>query len=110
MKCSLRFLYFVALLLLGANLCFARQQQPPQPDKVAEKPKEEKKPPVPEEKVGQTKHSVKIGGRETQETATAPARPPQPAQGAAHGTVLHHPDNQLDVSGARLRLLPPTLT
>src|SRR5260370_3497690 len=71
MKCSLRFLFPVALLLLGANLCFAQQQQPPQPDKAAEKPKEEKKPPVPEEKVVQTKHSLPIGGQEIKDTATA---------------------------------------
>jgi hypothetical protein len=56
MKCSLRFLFSVALLLLGVNLCFAQQQPAPPPDKAAEKPKEEKKPPVPEEKVVQTKH------------------------------------------------------
>ena len=71
MKCSLRFLCSVAWLLLGANLCFAQQQQPPQPEKPAEKPKEEKKPPVPEEKIVQTKHSVKVGGQEIKYTATA---------------------------------------
>src|SRR6266513_3532122 len=69
MKCCLRFLCSVALFLLGASLGFA-QKQPPQ-DKAAEKPKEEKKPPVPEEKVVQTKHSLKIGGQEIKYTATA---------------------------------------
>src|SRR6184192_2099143 len=68
MKC---FLCSVALLLLGANLGFAQQQQPPQPEKPAEKPKEEKKPPVPEEKIVQTKHSLKVGGQEIKYTATA---------------------------------------
>ena len=71
MKCSLGFLCSVALLLLGANLCFAQQQQPPQPEKPVEKPKEEKKPPIPEEKIVQTKHSLKIGGQEIKYTATA---------------------------------------
>src|SRR5947207_3578567 len=69
MKCCLRFLCSVALFLLGASLCFAQKQPPP--DKAAEKPKEEKKPPVPEEKVVQTKHSLKIGGQEIKYTATA---------------------------------------
>src|SRR5260370_37913079 len=63
MKRRLRFLCSAALLLLGANLCFAEQQQPPQPEKGAEKPKEEKKPAVPEEKIVQSKHSPKIGGQ-----------------------------------------------
>src|ERR1700686_3613246 len=71
MKRPLRFLCSAALLLLGANLCFAQQQPAPPPDKAAEKPKEEKKPPVPEEKVVQTKHSLKIGGQEIKYTATA---------------------------------------
>ena len=70
MKRRLRFLCSVALLLLGANLCFAQQQQPPQPEKAAEKPKEEKKPAVPEEKIVQSKHSLKIGGQEIKYTAT----------------------------------------
>src|SRR5467141_2974544 len=70
MKCSPRFLFSFASLLLGVSLCFAQQPVPPQ-DKAAEKPKEEKKPPVPEEKVVQTKHSLKIGGQEIKYTATA---------------------------------------
>src|SRR5467141_2223260 len=71
MKHPLRFLFSVALLLLGANLCFAQQQQEPQPEKAAEKPKDDKKPPVPEEKIVQSKHSLKIGGQEIKYTATA---------------------------------------
>src|SRR5439155_18660416 len=51
MKSPIRFLGSATLLLLGVNLGFA--QQPPQlaSDKTAEKPKEEKKPPTPEEKI-----------------------------------------------------------
>src|SRR4029077_14297894 len=58
MKCSLRLLGLAAVVLLGANFCLA-QQQAPQAEKPAEKPKEEKKPAVPEEKIVQTKHSFK---------------------------------------------------
>jgi len=72
MKSPLRSLSAVTLLVFGVNLSFA-QQQPAQPatDKAAEKPKEEKKPPAPEEKIVQTKHSLKIGGQEIKYTATA---------------------------------------
>src|SRR5258708_33906858 len=71
MKRPLRFLFSVALLLLGANLCFDQQKTEPQPEKAGEKPKEEKKPPVPEEKIVHSKHSLKIGGQEIKYTATA---------------------------------------
>src|SRR5580704_15571872 len=71
MKCCLRFRCSVALFLLGVNLCFAQQQPAPPPDKASEKPKEEKKPAVPEEKIVQSKHSIKIGGQEIKYTATA---------------------------------------
>src|SRR5204863_5727064 len=70
MKPSVRYCGAIALLFLGADLSLAQQQAPPQ-DKTAEKPKEEKKPPAPEEKVVQTKHSLKIGGQEIKYTATA---------------------------------------
>src|SRR6267142_3944770 len=71
MKCSHRFLSFAACFFFGASFCFA--QQPPQPtaEKPAEKPKDEKKLPVPEEKIVQSKHSLKIGGQEIKYTATA---------------------------------------
>src|SRR5882762_1186337 len=70
MKCLLRFLSSAALLFFGAIFCFAQQPQPA-PEKPAEKPKDEKKPPVPEEKVVQTKHSLKIDGKDIKYTATA---------------------------------------
>src|SRR2546430_736107 len=70
MKPSVRYFGAIALLFLGSDLSLAQQQAPPQ-DKTAEKPKEEKKPPAPEEKVVQTKHSLKIGGQEIKYTATA---------------------------------------
>src|SRR5258708_15140011 len=71
MKRYLHFLCSGALILLGANLCCAQQQPQPSPEKTTEKPKEEKKPPAPEEKIVQTKHSLKIGGQEIKYTATA---------------------------------------
>src|SRR5260370_21340486 len=71
MKSPFRCLSAATLFLFGMNLSVAQQQQPPQPDKAAEKPKDEKKPPAPEEKIVQTKHSLKIGGQEIKYTATA---------------------------------------
>jgi carboxypeptidase C (cathepsin A) len=71
MKCLIRFLGSAALLFLGMNLSLAQQPSTPQQDKTAEKAKEEKKPPAPEEKIVQTKHSLKIGGQEIKYTATA---------------------------------------
>src|SRR5260370_26070420 len=71
MKPPIRFLGSAAVLLLGSNLSFAQQQPTPSQDKAGEKPKEEKKPPAPEEKIVQTKHSLKIGGQEIKYTATA---------------------------------------
>src|SRR6266704_2105861 len=71
MKPPIRFLGSAAVLLLGLNLSFAQQQPTPSQDKAGEKSKEEKKPPAPEEKIVQTKHSLKIGGQEIKYTATA---------------------------------------
>src|SRR5882757_10060849 len=72
MKSPIRYLSAAALLLFGMNLSIAQQPlAQPAPDKAAEKPKEEKKPPTPEEKIVQTKHSLKIGGQEIKYTATA---------------------------------------
>ncbi len=58
-----RFALFLAALVAPLT-GFA--QQP-----AADKPKEEKKPPVPEEKTSQSKHSARIGGQEIKYTATA---------------------------------------
>src|SRR6516225_4547612 len=69
MTSLVRYFCFAVLILLAMNPCFA--QQPPAQDKAAEKPKEEKKPPTPEEKVVPTKHSLKIDGKEIKYTATA---------------------------------------
>src|SRR6267378_5363607 len=71
MKPLMRFLGTAALSFMGMNPGFAQQPPQPAPEKTAEKPKEEKKPPAPEEKIVQTKHSLKIGGQEIKYTATA---------------------------------------
>jgi carboxypeptidase C (cathepsin A) len=70
MKPLIRYFGAATLLFLGMNPSLA-QPQPPAQDKAAEKPKEEKKPPTPEEKIVQTKHSLKVGGQEIKYTATA---------------------------------------
>src|SRR5437879_4592012 len=69
MKPSVRYFGAIALLFLGADPSLAQQQSPQ--DKAAEKPKEEKKPPAPEEKIVQPNHSVKAGWQEIKYTATA---------------------------------------
>src|SRR5437899_12420117 len=69
MKPLIRLFGSAVLLFLGMNLSLA-QQQPPE-EKPAQKPKDEKKPPVPEEKNVVTKHSLKIDGKEIKYTATA---------------------------------------
>src|SRR6266481_4566195 len=71
MKSPFRCLSAATLFLFGMSLSVAQQQPPPALDKAAEKPKDEKKPLVPEEKIVQTKHSLKIGGQEIKYTATA---------------------------------------
>ena len=104
MKRFLRFLCSVALLLVGANLCFA-QQQPPQPEKPAEKPKEEKKPPTPEEKIVQTKHSLKIGGQEIKYTATAGTILLKLEDGTPKASIFYVAYTKDDVSDASQRPL-----
>src|ERR1700704_4906965 len=105
MKCSLRFLCSAALLLLGVNLCFAQQQQAPQPEKAAEKPKEEKKPPVPEEKVVQTKHSLKISGQEIKYPATAGTILLKLEDGTPKASIFYVAYTKVDVSDASQRPL-----
>jgi len=51
MKSPIRYLSAAALLLFGMNLSIAQQPPAqPAPDKAAEKPKEEKKPPTPKKR------------------------------------------------------------
>jgi len=68
-----------ALILLGASIAIAQQTPPSAPpaakpgEKAAAPPTDadKKTPPVPEDKVVQTKHSARIGGQEIKYTATA---------------------------------------
>jgi carboxypeptidase C (cathepsin A) len=66
-------LNLAAVILLGVNLGAAQQPPPEKPaEKASDKAKEEKKtPPAPEEKIVQTKHSLRVGGQDIKYTATA---------------------------------------
>jgi carboxypeptidase C (cathepsin A) len=60
------------ILLMVAGIPASAQKPEEKPaDKAAEKPKDEKKPATPEEKVVQTRHTVRVGGQEIKYTATA---------------------------------------
>ena len=80
MNRAMKLLVPILLFVVAATGAFAQRPgaASPQPEKSsAEKPKEEKSkeekktPAPPEEKVSQTKHSIKIGGQEIKYTATA---------------------------------------
>src|SRR5260370_26676490 len=100
MKSPIRFFGSAAVLLLGLNLSFAQQQPTPSQDKPGEKPKEEKKPPVPEEKIVQTKHSLKIGGQEIKYTATAGTILLKLEDGTPKASIFYLAYNKDDVGDA----------
>src|SRR5438552_11698492 len=106
MKCLIRFLGSAALLFLGMSLSLAQQQPTPALDKAAEKPKDEKKPPAPEEKIVQTKHSVKIGGQEIKYTATAGTILLKLEDGTPKASIFYVAYTKDDVSDASQRPLP----
>src|SRR6266446_4052803 len=107
MKSPIRFLSFALLLLPGASLCLAQQPPQPAPEKPAEKPaeksKEEKKPP--EEKIVQTKHSIKIGGQEIKYTATAGTILLKLEDGTPKASIFYVSYTKDDVSDASQRPL-----
>jgi len=105
MKFLLRCLSAATLLLLGLDPSFAQQPPQPAPDKAAEKPKDEKKPPVPEEKVVQTKHSLKIGGQEIKYTATAGTILLKLEDGTPKASIFYVAYTKDDVSDASQRPL-----
>ena len=105
MKFLLRFLTAATLVLFGVNVSFAQQPPQPTPDKAAEKPKEEKKPPAPEEKIVQTKHSVKIGGQEIKYTATAGTILLKLEDGTPKASIFYVAYTKDDVSDASQRTL-----
>jgi len=106
MKFPFRHLSAAILFLFVANRSFA-QQPPAQPatDKGAEKPKEEKKPPAPEEKIVQTKHSIKIGGQEIKYTATAGTILLKLEDGTPKASIFYVAYTKDDVSDASQRPL-----
>jgi carboxypeptidase C (cathepsin A) len=99
-------------LLLGETRASAQKPEEKAADKAdktaAEKPKEEKKPPTPEEKVVQTKHSVKIGGQEIKYTATAGTILLKLEDGTPKASVFYVAYTKDDVSDAAKR--PVTFT
>src|SRR6266851_578670 len=106
MKFPFRHLSAAILFLFVTNRSFA-QQPPAQPatDKGAEKPKEEKKPPAPEEKIVQTKHSLKIGGQEIKYTATAGTILLKLEDGTPKASIFYVAYTKDDVSDASQRPL-----
>src|SRR5258708_28249752 len=105
MKSPIRYLSAAGLLLFASNLSLAQQQPPPGLDKAAEKPKDEKKPPAPEEKIVQTKHSVKIGGQEIKYTATAGTILLKLEDGTPQASIFYVAYAKDDVSDASQRPL-----
>ena len=93
-----------AIVLLGSGFTLAQQTAPPAPEKPAEKPKEEKKtPPVPEDKVSQTKHAVRISGQEIKYTATAGIMVMKTEEEAPKATVFYMAYTRDDVSDVSQR-------
>ena len=96
-----------AMILLSAAFAFAQQTAPPSEkpgEKAGEKPKEEKKtPPAPEDKVAQTKHSVRIGGQEIKYTATAGMMVMKTEEDAPKASVFYVAYTRDDVSDVAQR-------
>jgi len=100
-----------ALMLFGTSFAFAQQTAPPQAaspkpgDKAAEPAKdaEKKTPPVPEDKVVQTKHSARIGGQEIKYTATAGMLVMKDEEGKPKASVFYVAYTRDDVSDVAQR-------
>jgi len=74
------------------------------PEKPAEKPKDEKKSPVPKKKIVQTKHSLKIGGQEIKvHTATAGTILLKLEDGTPQASIFYMAYTKDDVSDASQR-------
>jgi carboxypeptidase C (cathepsin A) len=105
MKPPIRFFGAAVLFFLGMNLGLAQQPPQPAPEKAVEKPKEEKKPPAPEEKIVQTKHSLKIGGQEIKYAATAGTILLKLEDGTPKASIFYVAYTKDDVSDASQRPL-----
>ncbi len=101
-----------ALILFGASLSIAQQQAPSAPP--AAKPGEKtaaaapadadkKTPPVPEDKVVQTKHSARIGGQEIKYTATAGMLVMKDEEGKPKASVFYMAYTRDDVTDVAQR-------
>ena len=105
MKPPMRFFGTAVLFFLGINLGLAQQPPQPAPEKATEKPKEEKKPPAPEEKIVQTKHSLKVAGQEIKYTATAGTILLKLEDGTPKASIFYVAYTKDDVSEASQRPL-----
>ena len=93
-----------ALFLLCANAASAQQAAQNPVEKPSEKPKEEKKtPPAPEEKIVQSKHSLRIGGQEIKYTATAGTILLKLEDGTPKASIFYVAYTKDDVSDAAQR-------
>jgi carboxypeptidase C (cathepsin A) len=107
---KLRDLGFVVLILSGTSSAWAQQTPPAATakpaekpgDKAAEKPKEDKKAP-PEDKVVQTKHTVRIGGQEIKYTATTGTLVMKTEEGDPKASVFYVAYTKDDVSDVTQR-------
>jgi carboxypeptidase C (cathepsin A) len=92
------------LFLLCANPASAQQAAQNPAEKPSEKPKEEKKtPPAPEEKIVQSKHSLRIGGQEIKYTATAGTILLKLEDGTPKASIFYVAYTKDDVSDAAQR-------
>ncbi len=103
---------FLILSLAGATATLAqrpeRPEPPPQtPAAAADKPKDEKKAP-PEEKVSQTKHTIRLGGQEIKYTATAGTILLKTEEGTPKASIFYIAYTKDDVADASQR--PVTFT
>ena len=111
MKVRILGLSCVALILFGTSFTFAQQPVPSAPpvpkpgEKTAEAPKEAEKktPPVPEDKVVQTKHSARIGGQEIKYTATAGMLVMKDEEGKPKASVFYMAYTRDDVTDVAQR-------
>jgi carboxypeptidase C (cathepsin A) len=95
-----------ALFLLCPNAAIAQQAAQNPAEKPPEKPKEEKKtPPAPEEKIVQSKHSLRIGGQELKYTATAGTILLKLEDGTPKASIFYVAYTKDDVSDAAQRAI-----
>jgi carboxypeptidase C (cathepsin A) len=96
----------IAFFLLCPDTGLAQQAAQNPTEKPSEKPKEEKKtPPAPEEKIVQSKHSLRIGGQELKYTATAGTILLKLEDGTPKASIFYVAYTKDDVSDAAQRAI-----